>query len=103
MPTFRHFLPPLNRSKSYSTLCGSRGAGQIPRSGVWSVTDGLSPKFTGQDYDGETLLAYYEARHLASGLGRFMSVDPGNAGADLRNPQSWNMYGYAYNNPLAFT
>jgi hypothetical protein len=31
-----------------------------------------------------------------------MSVDPGNAGADLTNPQSWNMYGYVRNNPLVF-
>jgi len=75
---------------------------EIPRSGTWSVTDGLSPKFTGQDYDGETLLAFYQARHLASGLGRFMSVDPGNAGADLGNPQSWNMYGYVGGNPMVY-
>ena len=75
---------------------------EIPRSGVWSVTDGLSPKFTGQNYDGETLLAFYEARHLASGLGRFMSVDPGNAGADLGNPQSWNMYSYVGGNPMVY-
>lgn len=75
---------------------------EIPRSGTWSVTDGLSPKFTGQDYDGETLLAFYQARHLASGLGRFMSVDPGNAGADLENPQSWNMYSYGGGNPMVY-
>ena len=73
---------------------------EIPRS--WSVVDGLSPKFTGQDHDTETFLEFYQARYLASGLGRFMSVDPGNAGADLTDPQTWNMYGYVRNNPLVF-
>jgi len=37
---------------------------------------------------------------MASGLGRFMSADPGNAGADFTNPQSWNGYGYVLGNPL---
>ncbi len=71
---------------------------EIPRS--WSVTDGLSPRFTGQDHDAETSLEFYQARYLAAGLGRFMSTDPGNAGADLTDPQTWNMYGYVRNNPL---
>jgi RHS repeat-associated protein len=76
--------------------------GVAGRSGVWAVTDGLSPKFTGQDHDAETFLEFYQARYLAAGLGRFMSVDPGNAGADLGDPQTWNMYGYVRNNPLVF-
>jgi hypothetical protein len=29
-----------------------------------------------------------------------MSADPGNAGADPMNPQSWNGYGYVNNSPL---
>ena len=74
---------------------------EIPRS--WSVTDGLSPKFTGQDHDSETLLEFYQARYLAAGLGRYMSVDPGNAGADPTDPQTWNMYSYVRNRPLTFT
>jgi len=32
-----------------------------------------------------------------------MSPDPGNAGADPSNPQSWNMYSYVMNNPLMLT
>jgi RHS repeat-associated protein len=76
--------------------------GVAGRSGVWGVTDGLSPKFTGQDHDAETFLEFYQARYLAAGLGRFMSVDPGNAGADLGDPQTWNMYGYVRNNPLTY-
>ena len=30
-----------------------------------------------------------------------MSPDPGNAGADLFNPQSWNGYAYVMNSPLS--
>ncbi len=38
-----------------------------------------------------------------SALGRFTSPDPGNAGADPYNPQSWNGYGYVAGNPLVNT
>jgi hypothetical protein len=34
--------------------------GVAGRSGVWGVTDGLSPKFTGQDHDAETFLEFYQ-------------------------------------------
>jgi hypothetical protein len=37
---------------------------------------------------------------MSAGLGRFMSADPGNAGADFTNPQSWNGYAYVLGNPL---
>ena len=76
--------------------------GVAGRTGSWAITDGLSPKFTGQDHDSETLLEFYQARYLASGLGRFMSVDPGNAGADATDPQSWNMYSYVANRPMVY-
>jgi hypothetical protein len=35
--------------------------------------------------------------------GRFTGVDPENAGADPSDPQSWNGYGYARNNPVVYT
>jgi hypothetical protein len=35
----------------------------------------------------------------ASGLGRFLSVDPGKDW-DIRQPQSWNMYSYVRNDPI---
>ncbi len=60
-------------------------------------------KFTGKERDTESNLDNFEARYKSSTLGRFMSPDPGNAGADSTNPQTWNMYGYVLNNPLAFT
>ena len=69
--------------------------------GVWGGPDYLSAKFTGQERDTESGFDNFPARYMASVQGRFMSVDPGNAGADLGNPQSWNGYGYALNNPIA--
>jgi RHS repeat-associated protein len=58
--------------------------------------------FTGKERDTESNLDNFEARYMASTLGRFMSPDPENAGAESTNPQSWNMYGYVLNNPLKF-
>jgi RHS repeat-associated protein len=57
-------------------------------------------KFTGKERDSESGLDNFGARYNSSQYGRFMSPDPGNAGADLTNPQSWNMYSYVLNNPL---
>lgn len=39
----------------------------------------------------------------ASGLGRFLSVDPTWESADLGRPQSWNRYAYVRNNPVNMT
>jgi len=36
-------------------------------------------------------------------MGKFLGADPGNAGASLGDPQSWNGYGYVSGNPLTFT
>jgi hypothetical protein len=44
---------------------------------------------------------FFHARYFGAALGRFTSPDPGNAGADITNPQSWNAYGYVLGNPLA--
>jgi RHS repeat-associated protein len=60
---------------------------------VWS-------RYTGKERDAESGLDDFGARYYAGTMGRFMSpdmVDP-----DLRNPQSLNMYRYAFNNPLRY-
>jgi len=75
-------------------------AGVGPRTSLWGASDNVNQKFTGQERDGETNLDFFQARYLSSGLGRFMRSDPGNAGADPTNPQSWNGYAYVLNNPL---
>lgn len=56
--------------------------------------------FTGKERDLESSLDYFGARYNSSSLGRFMSPDPANAGADATNPQSWNMYSYVLNSPI---
>ena len=75
--------------------------GWAGRSSEWGATNDTNEKFTGQLRDLETGLDYFHARYLSSSLGRFTSPDPGNAGANPYDPQSWNGYSYARNNPLA--
>ncbi len=59
--------------------------------------------FTGKERDAESGNDYFGARYYASSMGRFMSPDPsGLYYADLTNPQSFNLYSYALNNPLRF-
>ena len=65
-------------------------------------TGDTTHKFTGKERDTESNLDNFEARYRSSTLGRFMSPDPGNIGADATNPQTWNMYSYVLNNPLKF-
>ena len=73
-------------------------------------------KFTGHMYDRDTSLTYANARYYKQMIGRFLSQDPvflavGNdeslkakTGLRLRrylqNPQSFNNYSYAVNNPM---
>jgi RHS repeat-associated protein len=59
-------------------------------------------KFTGKERDSESGLDNFGARYNASSLGRFMSPDPLMASAHVGDPQSWNRYTYALNNPLRF-
>ena len=68
-----------------------------------SSPDGLGPKFTGQTWDGESSLYWFNVRHMSGAQGRFQGVDPGNAGANPTDPQTWNMYAYVGNNPLSYT
>jgi RHS repeat-associated protein len=58
-------------------------------------------KFTGKERDTESGNDYFGARYYGSSMGRMMSPDP--TFLNIRrvfNPQRWNMYSYAINNPL---
>jgi RHS repeat-associated protein len=58
--------------------------------------------FTGKERDSETGMDYFEARYMRASVGRFTTVDPVNiAKARMLDPQKWNRYAYARNNPLA--
>jgi RHS repeat-associated protein len=78
-------------------------AGYGGRTASWGTADYVSQKFTEQERDTETGLDFFKARHYGSAQGRFGSPDPGGAGADPANPQSWNMYSYGLNNPVTNT
>jgi RHS repeat-associated protein len=58
-------------------------------------------RFTGKERDGESGLDYFAA-HYDTRWGRFSTADPGHVGGDIFDPQSWNAYAYARNNPLRF-
>jgi RHS repeat-associated protein len=64
--------------------------------------DLASEKFTAKERDAETGLDFFGARYNSSAQGRFTSADPESASASLFDPQRWNAYSYAVNNPLKF-
>jgi RHS repeat-associated protein len=65
--------------------------------------EGVGSRYTGKERDTESGLDYFGARYYGSNMGRFMSPDPsGIAYSNPTNPQSFNLYSYALNNPLRF-
>jgi RHS repeat-associated protein len=77
---------------------------------VTGPTSGNNYKFTGKERDSESGLDNFGKRYDSSSLGRFMSPDPFipfNLKKDkfqewISNPQHWNKYAYALNNPLLY-
>jgi RHS repeat-associated protein len=68
-----------------------------------TVFAACASRCTGKERDTESGNDYFGARYYASTMGRFMSPDPGwSLAVDLSNPQSWNLYSYALNNPLRY-
>lgn len=65
--------------------------------------DNLRQKFTQYERDGETDLDYAQARYYSSAQGRFTSADPLFFQFMMAvDPQRFNLYAYARNNPLKF-
>ncbi len=74
------------------TLSAACATGQAPQAPY---------HFTGKERDTESGNDYFDARYYGSSMGRFLSPDPlGPWIADVNDPQSWNFYTYARNNPL---
>ncbi|ODS53748.1 MAG: hypothetical protein ABS36_14115 [Acidobacteria bacterium SCN 69-37] len=57
-------------------------------------------RFAGKPLDPETALHYFDARYYRQTWGRFTQVDPLHVGAAMTDPQQWNRYAYARNNPF---
>jgi RHS repeat-associated protein len=69
---------------------------------------GYKPEETRQDYTGyqkdeESGLEFAQARYYNNRHGRFTSVDPLTASANVKDPQTFNRYSYAMNSPYKFT
>jgi RHS repeat-associated protein len=65
-----------------------------------SVASILPHQFTGKERDTETGLDYFGARYYSGAQGRFIGADPLLSSGRPSNPQTWNRYAYAGNNPL---
>lgn len=57
--------------------------------------------FGSQEKDSETHQAYFHARMMSDSIGRFSTPDPVQDG--VAEPQRWNRYAYALNNPVRYT
>ena len=67
-----------------------------------SAASTLPPHSTGKERDTESGNDYFGARYYASTTGRFLSPDPSSLNyAHFTNPQSLNLYGYVYGNPIS--
>lgn len=97
---------------------GSGVGGRTTGNG-YGVSDGIRQQFTRQERDSETGLDYFLARYYSAGQGRFTSPDPFKIVAEVQSeedpskarsklahylmqPQLWNQYPYAVNNPLKY-
>jgi len=72
--------------------------GRTPQQGY--TGDSVRQHFTGYEADGESGLNFAQARYQSPTQGRFLSVDPLGASANILNPQSFNRYSYVNNNPV---
>jgi RHS repeat-associated protein len=92
--------------------------GRSPSLG-YTGADGVRQQFTQKERDVETGLDYFGARYYASMQGRFTGADPYDINLERQNtadpeeaealfrdyvfqPQHWNRYAYALNNPLRY-
>ncbi len=75
-----------------------------PFGGERVITDTLDNnyKFTSKERDFESGLDYFIARHYSSSIGRFLQIDPGNAGSAPANPQDRKAYAYTSSTPWSW-
>jgi RHS repeat-associated protein len=69
----------------------------------YGVEDDIRKQYTGYEKDEESGLDFAKARYYNGKHGRFTSVDPMTASANVKDPQTFNRYSYAMNSPYKFT
>lgn len=79
------------------------GCGDRPFGEDTAPLTGDPNRFAGKQLDAATALHYFDARYYRQTWGRFTQVDPLHVGAAMTDPQRWNRYAYAGNNPLRWT
>ncbi len=89
-------------TNSIGGTCYNADFGPYGKEQTYTTTCSQNYKFTGKERDTETGNDYFGARFYENNLGRFMSVDPKAASGHTVDPQTWNRYAYARNNPLMF-
>lgn len=65
--------------------------------------ENIRQDYTGYQKDDESGLEYAQARYYNSAHGRYTSIDPLTASANIKDPQTFNRYSYAMNSPYKFT
>jgi len=95
----------LGTGRAWSTLSGAwlANCSSLPFGEALNCNPGdPSPShFTGKVHDNETDFSYFGARYYSPQMGRFLTPD--TVSGDIYNPQSLNLYAYAWNNPVTFT
>jgi RHS repeat-associated protein len=74
------------------------------RGSLYADNNPVRQQFTGylRNEPYEWALDFANARYYRRSIGRFTSPDPLLSSGRPDNPQSWNRYGYGFNNPLRF-
>ncbi|MCD9188610.1 MAG: RHS repeat-associated core domain-containing protein [Pyrinomonadaceae bacterium] len=69
----------------------------------YNKPDEIRKQYTGYEHDDESGLDFAQARYYNATHGRFTSIDPLTASANVKDPQTFNRYTYAMNSPYKFT
>jgi RHS repeat-associated protein len=102
-PTYRH--PDLLSARVFTNNSGtSIGTyGHLPFGETWYSTGTVDKwKFTSYERDTDTSLDYARMRFDSARLARFGTPDPYAGSMVAGDPQSWNRYTYARNEPVDF-
>jgi RHS repeat-associated protein len=93
----------IGNSRWLSSLAGWNLSEFYPFGGERVLNSGTPTnyKFTGKERDSESGLDNFGARYNSSSMGRFMTPDSPSY-SNRKNPQSWNLYAFALNNPVTF-